>query len=69
LPISSRRLRTPILSKIAVGSALVRRLLQKGQRVRVATRTPPEGRGDAGIDHVRCDLADALSLDAAFEGI
>ena len=55
------------------GTAVIRRLLQEGWRVRALTRNPDGEKARAlaalGADVIRADSADQAALDQAFEGV
>lgn len=51
----------------AVGRPIVEQLAARGDYVRVATRNKPETL-PAGVEHMRCDVLDAVDVRAALQG-
>lgn len=58
---------TVVFGSGAVGRPIIERLAGRGDRVRVAQRSQPEGL-PAGVEHVSCDVLDAEAVARAVEG-
>jgi len=58
---------TVVFGSGSVGRPIIELLANRGDRVRVATRTRPEGL-PKGVDHVDCDVLDGAAVARAVEG-